>query len=126
MDENEEKIVREIVQLYIELYKLTYEGSRGAHSMKVPDVSHYIRYVDRIYNKVVELHDKFHPNYLSINDVYYLDEIRSDYGLRIAKYKKTMSQIELMELLDHFTNQVEMALSELLKNNSFTVSLIGK
>lgn len=63
------------------------------------------------------MHDKFHPDYLLINDVFYLDEIRSDYELRIAKYSKSFSQIELMEFLQYYTNQVEMALFNLLKIN---------
>ena len=117
MNEEEKGIVKEIVQLYKELCRLTNEGNHGAHRMLPPNIHHYIRSIDEIYHKTVELHDKFHPDYLLINDVFYLDEIRSDYELRIAKYSKSFSQIELMEFLQYYTNQVEMALFNLLKIN---------
>ena len=107
MSEEEKKIVMEIVQLYGELCRLTYEGSRGAHRMLPPSINQYGRIVEEIYNRMKYLYDKYNPLYLSLADVHELNDICRN-ELRELRCFKSLSVMESV------TNQISSIIDDVL------------
>ena len=117
MNEEEKKIVVEIVQLYNKLCSLTYDGSRGAHRMLPPNVYHYIRYVEKIRDNVAILYRGFHSDVLSKSNLHDLNDVLRGYELKELKLdSKRMSEQELRDKLEFITNQIGSAINSLLKN----------
>lgn len=116
MNEKEKKIVMEIVQLYDKLYKLTYEGSRGAHRVLSPNIHHYIRCLEGIRDNVAILCYEFDSDVLSKSNLRDLDDVLRGYELKELKLEsKRMSELELSDKLEFVTNQIGSAINSLLK-----------
>ena len=100
MNEEEKKIVMEIVQLYDKLCNLTYDGSRGAHRMLPTNVHHYICYVERIRDNVAALCYEFHSDVLSESNLRDLNNVLRGYELKELKIaSKRMKEQNLKDKL---------------------------
>ena len=118
MNEEEKKIVVEIVQLYNKLCSLTYDGSRGAHRMLPPNVYHYIRYVEKIRDNVAILCYEFDSEVLSKSNLRDLDDVLCGYEMKELKVEsKKMSEQKLMDRLELVTNLIGIAIKPLLNLN---------
>lgn len=116
MNEEEKKIVMEIVQLYDKLCSLTYDGSRGAHRMLPTDVHHYIRCVERIRDNVAALCYEFHSDVLSGTNLRDLDDVLRGYELKELKIaSKRVKEHDLKDKLEFVTNQISSAINPLLE-----------
>ena len=116
MNEKEKKIVMEILQLYDELCRLTYDGSRGAHCMLPPNVHHYIRYIEKIRDNVAILCYEFDSDVLSEFNLRDLDDVLHGYELKELKVdSKRMSEQRLRDKLEFVTSQIGNAINPLLK-----------
>ena len=116
MNVEEQKIVEEIIQLYKELYKLTYEGSKGAHGAGLPSISHFIRYAEKIRDNVAILCYEFDSDVLSEFNLRDLDDVLHGYELKELKVEsKRMSEQRLRDKLEFVTSQIGSAINPLLK-----------
>ena len=118
MNVEEQKIVEEIIQLYKELYKLTYEGSKGAHGAGLPSISHFIRYAEKIRDNVAILCYEFDSEVLSKSNLRDLDDVLCGYEMKELKVEsKKMSEQKLMDRMELVTNLIGIAIKPLLNLN---------
>lgn len=120
MEEKEKKILMEINSLHEKLLNEPYgDNVRGAHGMLPPNAHSYAKYAKDIRDKVFELYNTFHPEYISFNDIQDLDDTCNKEVQHVIikgnearkRNAARIRQDEFISEMEYATNQIEIAIS---------------